>query len=559
MVDHTGQQFGNYTLTRLLGRGGFAEVYLGEHIYLKSLAAIKVLLTALDQEEIARFLAEARTLAALKHPHIVRILDFGIEKDTPFLVMEYASNGTMQQRHSRGEPLPLDVVVPYVSQIASALQYAHDQKLIHRDIKPGNILLHEQNELLLSDFGVAMFTQDSHQKSNQDFVGTATYMAPEQIRGQACQSSDQYALGVIVYEWLSGGYLFQGTFTEVCTQHMYAPPEPLRNRVPNISPTIEQVVMTTLAKEPSQRFSSVQAFATALEQAYLSEYKTVPSLPDAELQTIASLAENATPAHQSEQTVVPSLLDGEPPTISSFVDSTTPAPQSEIPPASTASQPSHKQAIPFTTTLRTLFSQRTLSFKNSPLLLVLLVVAIAGGGLLYAYAATGRPATAQNRKATTTPTQFISSQAPPTPTAIPPTTSSTQVDLVAAPSPTTSVAQPTATPTPKAETSSTSTSDSTNTSTSDSADTPTPKPTATPTPKPACPPIVQFGSKNAWVKTLQQDLNKRGMTDSAGKALVVDGDFGANTEYAVKKWQKHAQITVDGAVGPETWHSLGRC
>jgi hypothetical protein len=327
--------------------------------------------------------------------------------------------------------------------------------------------------------------------------------------------------------------------------------------------------MTALAKEPSQRFSSVQAFATALEQAYLSEYKTVPSLPDAELQTIASLVENATPAHQSEQTIVPSLLDGEPPTISSFVDSTTPAHQPEIPPASTASQPSHKQAIPFTTPLRTLFSQRTLSFKSSPLLLVLLVVAIAGGGLLYAYAATGRPATAQNRKATTTPTQFISSQAPATPTAIPPTTSSTQVDLVAASSPTTSVAQPTATPTPKAETSSTSTSDSTaasdstNTSTSDSADTPTPKPTpkptATPTPKLACPPIVQYGSKNTWVKTLQQDLNKRGMTDSAGKALVVDGDFGANTQYAVKKWQKHAQITVDGVVGPETWHSLGRC
>lgn len=551
MVDHTGQQFGNYTLTRLLGRGGFAEVYLGEHIYLKSLAAIKVLLTALDQEETARFLAEARTLAALKHPHIVRIMDFGIENDIPFLVMEYASNGTIQQRHPRGEALPLDVVVPYVNQIGSALQYAHDQKLIHRDIKPGNILLHEQNELLLSDFGVAMFTHDSQQKSSQDFVGTATYMAPEQIRGQACQSSDQYALGVIVYEWLSGGYLFQGSFTEVCAQHMYASPEPLHNRIPNISPAIEQVVMTALAKEPSERFSSVQAFATALEQTYFSE-QTIPASLNAESNPIPPLVDNVEPASQ--------------PT---------------IPPKSAASQQQRGRAFSFATTLRTLFSQRRLSFKSSPLLLALLVVAIAGSGLFYAYAAPGRPAPAQKQKATATPTQIISSRASSTPTGTQPTTSSTQVDLAVAPTLTSGISQPPATPTPRptseTKSSSTSTSESTDTSTSDSTDTsgstntssstntPTPKPTATPTPrptatpKPSCPPIVEYGSKNSWVKTLQQDLNKRGMTDAAGKALVVDGDFGANTEYAVKKWQKHAKITVDGAVGPQTWHSLGHC
>src|SRR5690242_13441910 len=154
MTDYIGRQFGNYTLTRLLGKGGFAEVYLGEHIYLKSLAAIKVLLTSLGTEEMAYFRAEAHTLAALKHPHIVRILDFGIEGDIPFIVMEYAPNGTMQQRYPRGVPLAPDVVVPYVRQIASALQYAHNQKLIHRDIKPGNMLLQENDELLLSDFGV---------------------------------------------------------------------------------------------------------------------------------------------------------------------------------------------------------------------------------------------------------------------------------------------------------------------------------------------------------------------------------------------------------------------
>ncbi|HLZ55534.1 MAG TPA: protein kinase [Ktedonosporobacter sp.] len=267
MVDRVGQQFGNYQLTRLLGKGGFAEVYLGEHLYLKSKAAIKVLLTQLGKDDTASFRAEARTLAALHHPHIVRILDFGMQEDVPFLVMEYAPNGTLRQRYPRGIPLSPSLVVPYVKQLASALQYAHDQKLIHRDVKPENMLLQANNDVLLSDFGVALIAQSTHMTGSQGVIGTATYMAPEQIRGQARPSSDQYALGVVVYEWLSGGYLFQGSFTEVCAQHMYASPEPLRVRQPDLSPEIEQVVMTALAKEPMWRFGSVQAFATAFVQA----------------------------------------------------------------------------------------------------------------------------------------------------------------------------------------------------------------------------------------------------------------------------------------------------
>src|SRR6266700_4895491 len=174
MAEHVGQRFGNYTLTRLLGKGGFAEVYLGEHIYLKSLAAIKVLLTPLGTDETARFLTEAQTLAALKHPHIVQLLDFGIEGDIPFLVMEYAPNGSMQQRHPRGVPLAPEIVIPYVRQVASALQHAHNQKLIHRDVKPGNLLLRANNDLLLSDFGVAVLAKSTHQQSESEFVGSET-------------------------------------------------------------------------------------------------------------------------------------------------------------------------------------------------------------------------------------------------------------------------------------------------------------------------------------------------------------------------------------------------
>ncbi len=136
MTDHASRHLGNYRLTRLLGQGGFAEVYLGEHIYLKTLAAIKVLHAQLPQDMMGNFLGEAQIIAQLAHPHIVRVLDFGVEHMTPFLVMEYAPHGTLRQRHPRTKSLPLPLIVSYVKQIAGALQYAHDLRLVHRDVKP---------------------------------------------------------------------------------------------------------------------------------------------------------------------------------------------------------------------------------------------------------------------------------------------------------------------------------------------------------------------------------------------------------------------------------------
>src|SRR5437660_1299654 len=136
MADRTGEQTGNYSIIRLIGRGGFAEVYLGEHLYLKTQVAIKILNTHLtndDAEDTAGFLSEARTIAHLVHPHIVRVMDFGKYGGTPFLVMDYAPNGSLRQRHPKGTKLPLTTIVGYVKQIASALQYAHDQQLMHRD------------------------------------------------------------------------------------------------------------------------------------------------------------------------------------------------------------------------------------------------------------------------------------------------------------------------------------------------------------------------------------------------------------------------------------------
>src|SRR5579859_3321449 len=133
MNDRVGKQLGNYQLLRLLGQGGFADVYLGEHIYLKTPAAIKVLQTRLANDDLQSFLNEARSIANLVHPNIVRVLEFGVEGSTPFLVMDYAPNGTLRQRHPRGSQVLPAFIARYIKQVAAALQYAHDQRVIHRD------------------------------------------------------------------------------------------------------------------------------------------------------------------------------------------------------------------------------------------------------------------------------------------------------------------------------------------------------------------------------------------------------------------------------------------
>lgn len=204
-----GQQLGNYRLVKLLGQGGFADVYLGEHIHLQTQAAIKVLRLTLTPENMEGFRKEAQVIAQLEHPHIIRILDYGIERGIPYLVMSYATNGAINRRYPRGTRVPLNILLSLLSQVASALQYAHNQRLIHRDIKPENMLLNRNDEVLLSDFGIALVAQTSRQTS-LDIVGTATYMAPEQLMGKPVPASDQYALAIVAYEWLVGRPPFRG-------------------------------------------------------------------------------------------------------------------------------------------------------------------------------------------------------------------------------------------------------------------------------------------------------------------------------------------------------------
>ena len=275
MIDRVGHQLGNYRLLRLLGRGGFADIYLGEHVYLKSLAALKLLRMSLTDEERYAFLKEAQTLTQLAHPNIVRVLDFAVDDDQPYLVMDYAPNGSLRERHPVGSRLSMDTIITYVSQVASALQFAHDKGFVHRDIKPENMLLGTRSEVLLSDFGISVFAsrtepQYSTNHISQSVAGTSRYMAPEQLQGHPQPASDQYALGVVVYEWLCGTSPFHGTLIEIAMQHLTMPPPPLREQIPELTPAIEEVVLRTLAKEPEQRFTRVQDFAEALQDASLA-------------------------------------------------------------------------------------------------------------------------------------------------------------------------------------------------------------------------------------------------------------------------------------------------
>ncbi|GHO99783.1 hypothetical protein KSF_098310 [Reticulibacter mediterranei] len=276
-----GQEFGNYRLLHVLGQGSFAVVYLGEHIYLKSFAAIKILHARLTSDLQESFLNEARILARLSHIHVIHILDFGIKEGIPFLVMEYAPQGTLRQRHPSHSKLPLATVAAYIKQISNGLHYAHGKKLIHRDLKPENILIGEQGELLISDFGVALIvhTARSLHDAEDVFAGTAPYMAPEQLRGVPQFASDQYALGIMAYEWLCGTRPFQGTIVELYKQHLFVPPSPLREHVPQLPSTVEQVVLTALEKEGDRRFTNVKAFAAAFERACRQAGTILPDAP----------------------------------------------------------------------------------------------------------------------------------------------------------------------------------------------------------------------------------------------------------------------------------------
>ncbi|GLV60345.1 hypothetical protein KDH_71650 [Dictyobacter sp. S3.2.2.5] len=267
MNTYSGQQLGNYRLIRSVGRGGFAEVYLGVHRYLETPVAIKILRSRNLDRTI--FLQEARLVAHLNHRHIVSVREFDIKDDTPFLVMDYVQGGTLRHLCPRGTRLPLGQVVAYVQQIASALHYTHQQGIVHGDVKPENVLVAADGHVLLSDFGLAGIISMAEARDGA-LVGTVDYMAPEQFQHRLLPASDQYALGIMAYEWLCGRPPFEGSYIEVAVQHALEPAASLLDSVADLPAGADEVILHALAKEPADRFASVEAFAESLEAAALA-------------------------------------------------------------------------------------------------------------------------------------------------------------------------------------------------------------------------------------------------------------------------------------------------
>jgi outer membrane protein assembly factor BamB/serine/threonine protein kinase len=254
-------------------------VYLGQHVRISSKqAAVKIL--DLRDVNVQEFQQEAETTERLVHPNIVRLLDFDIQEGTPFLVLDYAPGGSLRARHPKGSQVPLATVRGYLREIVPALQHAHDQNILHRDIKPDNILIGRQGELLLSDFGIALLsrTGKTSVQGPMSTGGTPYYMAPEQFRGKPEKASDQYALAVVVYEWLCGTVPFsEGDWIQLGFQHLHEPPPRLTASIPTLPTAGEQVVLKALSKLPQDRFPHVEDFASALQEAYQQDM--VPPLP----------------------------------------------------------------------------------------------------------------------------------------------------------------------------------------------------------------------------------------------------------------------------------------
>ena len=280
-----GRQIGNYRVIAEIGSGGFGKVYQSQHIFLtERIVAIKFLHTHLGtNEECEQFLQEARFLEKLKHPYMLHVFDVGIDNGFPYLVTEYAPEKSLRKRMKQHAPglLPAQEVFTILSQVGQALSYAHQQHIIHRDLKPENILFNARGEALLSDFGIATTLSSASVKA-VGLVGTPLYMAPEQFQGVISKESDQYSLGCIAYELVTGRPPFMAPdFFALTFQHLSAAPVPPRQYNPGLPLHVEQAILKALAKQRNERHADIQAFIQALRtpSRFQAQMPTIPVTP----------------------------------------------------------------------------------------------------------------------------------------------------------------------------------------------------------------------------------------------------------------------------------------
>ncbi|MBV9412720.1 MAG: serine/threonine protein kinase [Acidimicrobiia bacterium] len=259
---------GRYRLVRLIDRGGMAEVWEGKDEILDRPVAIKVLHPRLagDEQFQGRFRLEAVAAARLAHPNVVATFDTGMDDGVAYIVMELVVGRTLREVLRAEGPLPVAKAVTIAAAVADALHYAHEAGIVHRDVKPGNILIGSDGRVKVADFGIAKAATDQDLTQQGALLGTAKYLAPEQVAGQSQdRRSDVYGLGVVLYEMLCGRAPFTGdTDMAVAYQHAHADPPKLRQLRPDVSRRLEGIVLKAMAKSPEQRFATAADMRTAL-------------------------------------------------------------------------------------------------------------------------------------------------------------------------------------------------------------------------------------------------------------------------------------------------------
>jgi serine/threonine-protein kinase len=293
-----GTPFGRYQLIELLGRGGMGEVWRAHDTAIDRVVALKMLLPhyAQDSDFEKRFRREARAAAGLDDPHVVPIHDVG-EIDGRLYVTMRLINGVDLQTLLDAGPLEPARTVHIIEQIATALHSAHQAGLVHRDVKPSNILLPHNDFAYLIDFGIARSTTDTSLTSANTTIGTWAYMAPERFNtGQSAPSSDIYALACVLYQCLTGELPFPGdTLEQVAVSHMVMPPPRPSTERDTIPTAMDQVIATGLAKQPTDRYSSTVAMAAAARQAITDPMGLRPARRRAECASVSGTQRSATP------------------------------------------------------------------------------------------------------------------------------------------------------------------------------------------------------------------------------------------------------------------------
>lgn len=259
---------GRYRLDERIGGGGMGEVWRGTDEVLGRTVAVKVMLPALlDEPGFAeRFRAEARTMARLTHPGVVNVYDYHSDSATAFLVMEYVEGDPLSRTLARVGRLTAARTMALLAQAAEALEAAHTAGIVHRDVKPGNLMVRPDGTLVLTDFGISRSEAATQHTITGAVLGTASYLSPEQAAGQvATPASDVYALGVVGYQCLAGRRPFEGENPlEIAMKHVREPPPPLPGDIP---PAVREIVMRALAKDPAHRWPSGSALAAVARQA----------------------------------------------------------------------------------------------------------------------------------------------------------------------------------------------------------------------------------------------------------------------------------------------------